>query len=46
MRYGIRKDVDIFMTGDSPIVLATGGVITIKEKVFNVTKVVWELQTR
>jgi len=33
-QYGVRKDGDLFMIGDSPIVVDTSGVITIKDRVF------------
>ena len=32
-QYGVRKDGDIFMIGDLPIVVVTGGDITIKDRV-------------
>ena len=44
--YGVRKDGDIFMIGDSPIVDDTGGYITIKDRVFKGSKGLWELLTR
>jgi len=34
MQYGVRKDGDIFMIGDFPIIVDTGGDNTIKERVF------------
>ena len=34
MQYGVRKDGDMFMIGDSPILDDTVGDITIKERVF------------
>jgi len=37
-QYGVRKDGDRFMIGDSPIVVVTGGYITIKELVFKGSK--------
>ena len=33
-QYGVRKDGDMFMIGDSPIVGDTGGDITIKDRMF------------
>jgi len=33
-QYGVRKDGDMFMIGDSPIVVDTGGDITFKERMF------------
>jgi len=33
-QYGVRKDGDMFMIGDSPILDDTVGDITIKERVF------------
>ena len=36
--YGIRKEDDIFMIGDSPIVVDTDGDITIKERMFKGSK--------
>jgi len=34
-QYGFRKDGDMFMLGDSPIVFDTRGDITIKDRVIN-----------
>jgi len=45
-QYGVRKECDIFMIGDSPIVVDTGGDITIMERVFKGSKGLWELLTR
>jgi len=45
-QYGVGKDCDIFMVGDSPIVIDTDGDITIKERVFEGSKGLWELLTR
>ena len=42
--YGFRKDADMFMTGDSPIVVDIGGDITIKERVFKASKGLWKGQ--
>ena len=35
-----------FLTGDSPIAVDTDGDITIKERLFNGSKGLWELLTR
>jgi len=43
---GVRKDGDIFMIGDSPIVVDTSGDITIKDRAFKGSKCLWELLTR
>jgi len=45
-QYGVRKDGDMFMIGDSPIVFDTVGDIKIKERVFRGSKGLWELLTR
>jgi len=45
-QYGVRKDGDIFMSRDSPIVVDTDGDIMIKEQVFKGSKGLWELLTR
>jgi len=42
-QYGVRKDGDMFMIGDSPIVVDTD---TIKERVLKGSKGLWELLTR
>ena len=42
---GIRKDGDMFMIGDSLIVVDTDGDITIQERVFKGSKGLWELLT-
>jgi len=44
-QYGIRKDGDMFMIGDSPIVVDTVGDIRIKDRVFKGSKGLWELLT-
>jgi len=44
--YGVLKDCNVFMIGDSSIVVDTGGDITIKERVFKESKGLWELLTR
>jgi len=45
-QYGERKDGDMFMISDSPIVFDTVGDITIKDRVFKGSKCLWELLTR
>jgi len=45
-QYGIRMDADMFMIGDSPLVVDTSGDITIKERVFKGSKGLRELLTR
>ena len=45
-QYGVRKDGNMFMIGDSPIVVDTGGEITIKDQMFKGSKGLWELLTR
>jgi len=45
-QYGARKDGDMFMIGDSPIVVDTVGDITIKDRVFKQSRGMWELLTR
>jgi len=42
-QYGVRKDGNNFMIGDSPTVVDTGGDITIKGRMF---KGLWELLSR
>ena len=32
-QYGVRKDGDVFLISDSPVVVDTSGVITIKDRV-------------
>ena len=44
-KYGVHKDGYMFMIGDSPIVVDTGGDITIKNRVFKGSKVFRELLT-
>jgi len=46
IQYGVRKDGDIFMIGDSLVVVNTGCDITIKERVIKGSKCLWELFTR
>jgi len=46
MQYGVRKDGDMFMIGDSSIVVDTVGDITIKDRVFKGSKGLWEMLTR
>jgi len=45
-KYGVRKNGDMFMIGDSPIVVDTGGDIRIKERVCKGSKGLWVLLTR
>ena len=45
-QYDVRKDGDMFMIGDSPIVVDTDSVITTKERVFKGLKGLWELLTQ
>ena len=44
-QYGLRKDGDIFKIGDSAVVVDRYGDITIKEKEFRGSEVLWELLT-
>jgi len=44
--YGVRKEGNIFMIGDSPVLVDTSGDITIKDRVFKGSKGLWELLTR
>jgi len=45
-QYGVRKDGDMFMIGESPLVVDTVGDITIKDRVFKGSKGLWELLKR
>jgi len=45
-QFGVRKDGDKFMIGNSPIVVDTDGDIMIKDRVFKGSKGLWELLTR
>jgi hypothetical protein len=45
-KYGIRKDGDAFMIGDSQMYVNTDGDITIKNTRFKGTEELWELLTR
>ena len=45
-QYGVRKDGNMFMIGDSPVVVDTSGDITIKDQVFKGSKGLWELLKR
>jgi len=45
-QYGVCKDGDMFMIGDSPLVVGTGTDIMIKEGVIKGSKGLWELLTR
>ena len=42
-QYGIRKNGDIFKIGDSALLVDKDGDITIKEKEFRWSKVMWNL---
>jgi len=44
--YGVLKEGDIFMIGESPIVVDTDGETTFKERVLKGSKGLWELLTR
>jgi len=46
MHYVVRKDGDMFIIVHSPIVVDTVGDITIKERVFEGSKGLWELLRR
>jgi len=45
-QYGVRKEGDTFMLGDSQVLVDTSGDITIKDRSFRGTKGLWELLTR
>jgi len=45
-QYGVRKDGNIFMIGDSPVVVDNSGDITNKDRVFKESKGFCELLTR
>ena len=45
-QYGFRKDGNMFMIDDSPVVVDTSGDTTIKDRVFKGSKSLWELLTR
>jgi len=45
-QYGIHKDGEPFMIGNSPVVIDTDGNITIKGTVFRGTDGLWELLKR
>jgi len=45
-QHGVRKGGEVFMMGDSGIVVDTVGDITIKERVFKGSKGLWEPLTR
>jgi len=45
-QYGVRKNGDNFMIGDSTIVVDTNGDMTIKDRVLKGSKGLWELLTR
>jgi len=44
--YGVRKEGNMFLIGDSPILVDTESDITIKDRVFKGWKGLWELLTR
>jgi len=45
-QYGLSKEVDIFKIGDSAVLVDQDGDITIKEKEFRGSEVLWELLIR
>ena len=45
-QYGVRKEGNTFMIGDSPVLVDTSGDVTIKDRVFKGSKGLWELLTR
>ena len=45
-QYGFRKDGNMFMIDDSPVVVDTSGDVTIKDRVFKGSKGLWELLPR
>jgi hypothetical protein len=45
-QYGIRRDGDSFMIGDSAVTVVSRSEITINDKTFRGTKGLWELLTR
>jgi len=45
-QYGMHKDGDIFKNGDSAVLVDQDGDITIKEKEFRGSEVLWELLKR
>jgi len=45
-QFGVRKDGAMFMIGYSPIMVDTGGDITIKDRVYTGSKGLWALLTR
>ena len=45
-QYGVRKEGDTFMIGDSQVLVDTSGDITIKDRLFRGTQGLWELLTR
>jgi len=45
-QYGMRKDGDTFMIGDSPVLVDQDGDITIKDNEFRVSERLRELLTR
>jgi len=45
-QYSVRREGDMFMIGDSPVLVDTSGDIPIKDRVFKGSKGLWELLTR
>jgi len=45
-QYGVRKEGNMFMIGDSLVLVDTSGGITMKDRVFKGSKGLWELLTR
>jgi len=45
-QYGVRKEGDMFMIGDYPVLVDTSGDISIKDGVFRGTEGLWKLLTR
>jgi len=45
-QYGVRKEGNTFMIGDSQVLVDTSGDITLKDRLFRGTKGLWELLTR
>ena len=45
-QYGVRKEGNMFMIGDSPVLVDTSGDTTIKDRVFKGSKGLWELLKR
>jgi len=45
-KYGVHTDSNMFMIGDSQVVVDTSGDIKIKDQVYKGSKGLWELLTR